>query len=465
MLYESPKYSKLAINRYNLLIRLILGLTAILLFIALPSCKESPISEPTLVPTPNTTTESPTKPANQSTGTDIISSPYGPMSLYQGQRIPLSVRYPAEWVEGSLHTADTPSYPLTLRHSAKFGSQLTITEPSFVELGLPEMSLDEYTKEVISTQIIIAPDFTLITEDYIDLENGAKAKFIVFSADSAQRMFCRLIYVHDNGIIFNFTYSYRPSVENIVSLISYSFNTLHIGVITTEPVTEPTSTLKTASEYLQRGIDLLEKGDYQAAIRDLTEAIELDPNSAEAYFFRGLAFDDTGDYDKAISDYTKSIDLDPNEGNPYYNRASLYADNMEFDKAIADYTRAIELKSAYSPESYFNRALVYALNNRFDEAIADLTSAINLRPDYIKAYDQRGLFYARTGQFNKAMEDHDKAIELDPAWAHLYFNRGVTNAQMGNIPLAIEDFNKVIEISEDPLLTANAKSMLKMISP
>ena len=70
------------------------------------------------------------------------------------------------------------------------------------------------------------PDFTLISKESLKLQDGKEAKMIVFSGDAGQRVFYRLIYIHDNGITFHFTYSYRPSQDDIKSLIEYSFSTL-----------------------------------------------------------------------------------------------------------------------------------------------------------------------------------------------------------------------------------------------
>jgi Flp pilus assembly protein TadD len=40
--------------------------------------------------------------------------------------------------------------------------------------------------------------------------------------------------------------------------------------------------------------------------------IKLDPDDARAYICRGLAYADRGDYDRAIADYSQAIKLDPN---------------------------------------------------------------------------------------------------------------------------------------------------------
>ena len=53
------------------------------------------------------------------------------------------------------------------------------------------------------------------------------------------------------------------------------------------------------------------KGEYDRAISDFTEAIRLDPKLASAYYNRGIAYENKGEHDKAIADYTEAIRLEP----------------------------------------------------------------------------------------------------------------------------------------------------------
>ncbi len=48
--------------------------------------------------------------------------------------------------------------------------------------------------------------------------------------------------------------------------------------------------------------------EYEHAIVELTKAIELDPEYADAYYNRGLAYDKSGEVTKAISDYENCIE-------------------------------------------------------------------------------------------------------------------------------------------------------------
>jgi len=62
-----------------------------------------------------------------------------------------------------------------------------------------------------------------------------------------------------------------------------------------------------------RGVELAEQEEYERAIVEFTESIELAPNYALAYFNRGLAYYYLGDYDNAIKDYTEALRLKPSD--------------------------------------------------------------------------------------------------------------------------------------------------------
>jgi tetratricopeptide (TPR) repeat protein len=89
-----------------------------------------------------------------------------------------------------------------------------------------------------------------------------------------------------------------------------------------------------AEVHKKRGIVYCEKGEYDKAFADCTEAIRLKPDFAEAYNNRGKAYFYTDDYDKAIADYTEALRLDPDDAE--YKRALAQACKMEFELAIAD---------------------------------------------------------------------------------------------------------------------------------
>jgi tetratricopeptide (TPR) repeat protein len=58
---------------------------------------------------------------------------------------------------------------------------------------------------------------------------------------------------------------------------------------------------------------------------------------------RGLAYAKLKQFEKAIQDYDQAIELNPKDFNAFNNRGPAYAKLKQFEKAIQDYNQAIEL--------------------------------------------------------------------------------------------------------------------------
>jgi len=67
-----------------------------------------------------------------------------------------------------------------------------------------------------------------------------------------------------------------------------------------------------------------DSGNYNDAIKAASNAIELNPNNANAYFRRGGAYFNLKQYDQAVRDYNKAIALNPKNNLAYRNRGWLY---------------------------------------------------------------------------------------------------------------------------------------------
>ena len=203
-----------------------------------------------------------------------------------------------------------------------------------------------------------------------------------------------------------------------------------------------------AKEYLRRGIEAEQRGQDSEAIQDLTKAIELRPDYADAYCFRGRAYRSQGEHDRAIQDSTKAIELKPDYAEAYYIRGAAYIIQGEHDRAIQDSTKAIELKPDYA-NAYLARGAAYYSKGEYDHAIEYLTKAIELKPELAEAYGLRGRVYLIQGEHDHAIEYLTKAIELKPDHANAYYFRGRAYHSQGEHDRAIQDYTKAIELKPD----------------
>ncbi len=101
--------------------------------------------------------------------------------------------------------------------------------------------------------------------------------------------------------------------------------------------------LTTSTEYLERGIDLSQKGFLDEALRDYDEAMKLDPKNARVYHNRGSVRILKGQYRLAVSDFTNAIKLRPLCGAAFAHRGLAYEMLGSANQASKDYKAAGKL--------------------------------------------------------------------------------------------------------------------------
>jgi tetratricopeptide (TPR) repeat protein len=114
-----------------------------------------------------------------------------------------------------------------------------------------------------------------------------------------------------------------------------------------------------AAEYFQKAFELQRNGEYQQAIALYTHSIELFP-TAEAYTFRGWTYSFLHDYDHAIEECLQAIQVDPEFGNPYNDIGAYLIEQGKWQGAIPWFEKAITAKR-YEARAYphFNLGRVY----------------------------------------------------------------------------------------------------------
>jgi len=137
-----------------------------------------------------------------------------------------------------------------------------------------------------------------------------------------------------------------------------------------------------------------------------TQAIEIDPNFAEAYRARGDASQLAGHSEAALADFAKAISIDPSEWLAYLSRGTLWNSRGDSQRALADFTQSIRLHPS------------------------------------AKAYYQRGLTYQTLGETARAVNDYDAAIDRDPGAPYVYRARAKARLETGDVEGAREDQEK-----------------------
>jgi tetratricopeptide (TPR) repeat protein len=189
------------------------------------------------------------------------------------------------------------------------------------------------------------------------------------------------------------------------------------------------------SGYQKRAVVDIESGNYEAAIANLTRAIELEPGDPDLYVARGDARSKAGSYDEALSDYGQALKLDRYHVGAYTSRALAKEAHGDYAGAISDLTKAIS-SGPDDAETFGARARVREKAGDEELALADYTRAIRLDPDRGESYLGRATLRYEQRRWQAALEDVSKARELlepgpalDEAWLLLWSAR----ARLGDV--------------------------------
>ena len=120
------------------------------------------------------------------------------------------------------------------------------------------------------------------------------------------------------------------------------------------------------------------------------------------------------DYQNAINSYTNAINIQPNFAEAYNNRGNAYTNLKNFQAALNDLQTAVRYNSV-DARIHNNLGNVYLEMENYGAAINSYTQAINLNPNLFTAYFNRALAYSYLGQFQNALPDAQRAMQLNPA--------------------------------------------------
>jgi DNA helicase-2/ATP-dependent DNA helicase PcrA len=212
----------------------------------------------------------------------------------------------------------------------------------------------------------------------------------------------------------------------------------------------PFDSLEETPDFGKRGNLRLSTGDYQGAIADYDQLLQLHPNYGYAYHNRGVARHRLNDYAGAIADYTQALNNlsanDPRILKTLSYRGAAYSAMGHHDLALQDYNQVLQT----APEdisTYNNRAATLHRLGNYEGAMNDYTLVIQKDSKNALAYGNRGAAKAALGDHLAAILDFTKAIHLNPTLNQIYYHRGNAYLAVGNYQAAIQDFNQELKQS------------------
>jgi serine/threonine protein kinase/Flp pilus assembly protein TadD len=138
------------------------------------------------------------------------------------------------------------------------------------------------------------------------------------------------------------------------------------------------------------------------AIRFLSVAVALRPQSPGVRMNLGIALWNKGRRDEAVAAYRKAVELRPDYAMAHQRLCGALILHGPQDEAVAACRRAIAL-SPTDAGTYFNLGLALGKDHRMDEAVFAFCHAIELKPDYAEAHYTLANALSLQGEFARAL--------------------------------------------------------------
>lgn len=191
---------------------------------------------------------------------------------------------------------------------------------------------------------------------------------------------------------------------------------------------------------------------YDSAIELYKAALENNPNNewtaVVAQALAAIYHRIKGNFDAAISMLQNALILTKNKTEIYLSLADIYYDIDDMDEAIKYYTLAIE--NGFRDAKVFSRlAMAFFEKDYTENAIEFYTRAIDIEPDYEIAYNNLGVVYFDgLNDVERAKPCFEAAIKLNDNYTMAHFNMARYYEAKGDKVLAANEYQSALDLNK-----------------
>src|SRR5690606_29668428 len=184
---------------------------------------------------------------------------------------------------------------------------------------------------------------------------------------------------------------------------------------------------ETNMNYNEIGIQALQEGNTEEAIKAFTKAIEEEPYNALGYINFGHVLTSMDDVERAERFFQKAITLDETAATAYYGLANLYYNVERFMEAAKLYQKSID-HGIEGADAYFMLAKCFEKEGQPKLALPYMQRAAEIAPEDIEIRLAYGILLCLLEMFDVAKGELHFVLEHEPESADAHYNLGVLYA-------------------------------------
>ncbi len=157
-----------------------------------------------------------------------------------------------------------------------------------------------------------------------------------------------------------------------------------------------------ADQSLQHALDLAHK------------ALSLDESNASAHRLAGHVYTFRAQYNLAINEIQQAININPNDADSYRNIGWVLLWSGKIDEAIRNLEKSLRLDSSSVGNPLLHLGTAYYLKGRYQDAQSALERGVIQRPNFVGYHIALAATFAQLGRHADAKRSAEKVLQLNP---------------------------------------------------
>ena len=203
-----------------------------------------------------------------------------------------------------------------------------------------------------------------------------------------------------------------------------------------------------AYQAYRAGLPLLAREKYPEALRHLTAATTLSPNSPEILLALSRVQQFSGNLDDAYKNARLAAAMDSTNPDALSQMASVFRATDRWSQAIGYFQASLALKKL-QPRTIADMALAEWGQRELSEAITSLKKALAIRPNYTNAHYNLAVLLAETGRRRQAIPHFRTVAENEPDSADAIYQWAALLTEEGRFSEAARRFERVLQLQPD----------------
>ncbi len=168
--------------------------------------------------------------------------------------------------------------------------------------------------------------------------------------------------------------------------------------------------------------------------------------------------------DEAITHYQQALQINPDYAQAHYNLGNILLEKGRVDEAITHYQHALQNNPDYS-EAHVNLGNALLQKGRMDEAIFHYQHALQIDPDCAPAHVNLGGILLQRGKVDEAIVHFQKALQIKPGFEEAHSSLGNALGQKGRVEEAITQFQQALRLQPNDPEVQNSLAWLLATCP